>query len=143
MKARMGLVLGATLLAAGLATPAHATASAPTSQRIQEGVTIIERDGGAHNCPDFKVCLYENSRYNVPNYGRILITDQSISDLGAYGFDNVTSGVINNTNNHALVYDEKDYEGELVYHFWPRTSMDFGYGPESKRASSLLIAQPN
>ncbi|MGW1848418.1 peptidase inhibitor family I36 protein [Streptomyces sp. NPDC001966] len=77
-----------------------ATGLMGTSAQAQADLdTKVIYDSGIAACPSGYFCLYEATEYNEPEGGeRVLLTRVSVPDLRRYGFNDVASSVVNNTN---------------------------------------------
>lgn len=110
MRTRTGVAIGAAVLVASLNVIAAQSAPAqPTSVNVDQG-----RGVGA--CPSNRFCLYANYGYNNTS-GLILKTDESIRNLGNYGFNDRASSIVNNTNSVVQVYWDYDFGGEWLTYY--------------------------
>ncbi|MEU7230405.1 peptidase inhibitor family I36 protein [Streptomyces chrestomyceticus] len=104
MKMRAAVVASAALLTLAGTTSAQA---APLGVDITPG-------RGPHVCPDERLCLYEHGAFNEGQLGLVPRTDQDISFLGHYGFNDKTNAVINNTDHTVRLYYDRDFGLEYL-----------------------------
>lgn len=107
MKSRVALALGTIALSA-LVT---ATAQAATPRGVN-----IDPGRGPGACPSGRFCLYEHLHLNEPPspVGLVLKTDDSLSDLRNYGFNDEASSFFNNSHRVVTVYRDVHFSGGEV-----------------------------
>ncbi|WP_116215280.1 RICIN domain-containing protein [Streptomyces olivoreticuli] len=73
-------------------------------------VKIFE-GSGVEACPKGWYALYEHEDFNTKERGRVLLSDQTLGDLGAFGFDGRVLSVVNHTEQSVALHVEPDSKG--------------------------------
>lgn len=125
------LIAVALVLAFGMLTTGAAQADDVRTAGVVEGA-------GLPDCSDEMFCLYEHGDYNRNTVASILVTDESISRMDEYGFNDIASSVYNNTIYDIRVYQDYNFKGEYL-DVAPGESVDIVDGSWNDRISSLWV----
>ncbi|GAA0435271.1 RICIN domain-containing protein [Streptomyces luteireticuli] len=73
-------------------------------------VRMVE-GSGTQICPKGWYALYEHEEFNSEESGRVLISDQSLGDVKAFGFDGRIRSAVNRTEQSFALHVEADFKG--------------------------------
>jgi Peptidase inhibitor family I36 len=125
------LIAVALVLAFALVTTGAAQADEARTAGVVEGA-------GLADCSYEMFCLYEHGGYNGNSVASILVTDENISRMDEYGFNDVASSVYNNTVYDIRVYQDYNFRGEYL-DVAPGESVDIVNDSWNDRISSLWV----
>lgn len=127
----MRSLVAVTLVAYGLVTAGAAQAD--------DGLTAVVVEGaGLADCSDEMFCLYEHGDFNGDTVASILVTNESISRMDEYSFDDIGSSVYNNTLHDIRVYQDFSFKGEYL-DVAPGESVDLVGSSLDDQISSLWV----
>ncbi|MEV7189894.1 RICIN domain-containing protein [Kitasatospora sp. NPDC093102] len=73
-------------------------------------VKILE-GSGVEVCPKGWYAVFEQEDFNTKEHGRVLLSDQTLGDVRAFGFDGRVQSVVNRTGQSLALHVEADFKG--------------------------------
>jgi len=138
MKTLRAFVVMVGVVAALLALPTGASASANPGATATTANTTAIPQATIHGCPAGWFCFYDDINFNAGTNGRRLqFQSCGLQNLTDFGFNDDASSWVNNTGSTIDVFKDIDGRGGRLWHEAAHSSSSFVGGANNDQASSF------